>query len=183
MSPEAKQSPQADNILERQGELETVFLNSIREAEKSGIPTTIAHAKDEYGRWLMSTLQRRYNEAVPYFKGAAKIQEAEFNMGEAAQAYHMLSSCLFLIGGVDDLKEAEGVIKKAVELYPNSEEFRLSKQSALIQHIVILSSLTNQTGDIDYFIQGQRICKKYEKTLNEGKAVKDQLVSIGFMKN
>jgi tetratricopeptide (TPR) repeat protein len=180
MRPEIKHSTQ-DKFLEPE-KLDPAFKSSIRKAKKSGIPTVIAQAENNYGRWLMSDRQRRYGEAVPLFREVAEIQEAEFNMGEAAQAYHMLSSCLFLMGGVDDLKKAEEVVKKALELYPDSEEFMESKQSAIIQHISILGSLNNQTGNIDYFIQGQRICEQNAQTI-QGNAVRRQLALSGFIKD
>lgn len=161
--------------------LDTAFNASITEAEESGMPTKIAQAKNDYGRWLMSDRQRRYREAVPLFRDVAEIQESQGKRIESANAYQKLSTCLFLIGDVDGLKKAEEAVKKAIELYPDSEDFTELKGTARIKHLAILGSLFHQTGNMDYLNQGVELGKKYVESLNS-KGVQKELQSIGFTK-
>lgn len=179
MSPEIKYLDQ-HKFLEP-AKLDRAFNSSIRKAQKSGIPTVIAQAKNNYGSWLMSDPQRRYGEAVPLFREVAEIQESQGNEIKAADAYQRLSSCLFLIGDVDGLKEADEAVKKAIELYPDSEDSTEPKGTAIVKRIAILTRLTRQTGDMDYFNQRMEVYKTYAERLN-GEEVQKQLQSIGFTK-
>jgi hypothetical protein len=180
MPPEIRKSQQSDNILATQKEQDTVFLNRIREAETSGVPTTLAQAKKNYGSWLMFQIERRYVEAVPLFRQVAQIQTLENNRIEAANAYTMLSSCLFLIGDVDSLKEAEDAAKKAVEFYPDSEDFADLKRTQVIKRIAILGNLAHETGDENYFNQGVNLCKQYADTLKGSKELWKKLQEEGL---
>ncbi len=180
MSPEIKYYPQpTQDIFLEPAKLDRAFKSSIRQAKKSGIPTVIAQAKNNYGSWLMSDRQRRYGEAVPLFREVAAIQESQGNEIKAADAYQRLSSCLFLIGDVESLQEAEEAVRKAIELYPDSEDFTEPKGTAVVKRIAILASLTHQTGDTDYFNQGVKVYETYAEILN-GEEVQKQLQSIGF---
>lgn len=161
--------------------LDPAFNASITKAEKSGIPTVMAQAKNNYGRWLMSKEQKRYREAVPLFQEVAKIQASQDNRIEAADAYQMVSSCALIIGDVDSLKEGEEAVKKAIELYPDSGDFTELKGTARIKHLAILASLFRQTGNMDYFNQGVELGKKYVESLNS-KGIQRELQSIGFTK-
>lgn len=180
MQPEIKCS--AQEKFSEPEKLDPAFSSSIRKAEKSGIPTVIAQAKNEYGLWLMSQDQRRYIEAAPLFREVAKIQESQNNRIEVANAYHRLSNCLFLIGDVEGLREAEEAVKKAIEFYPDSEDFTELKETAIIKRIAILESLAHQTGNGDYFNQGVKVCKQYAERLKNSGEVNRELQEKGFIK-
>lgn len=177
MPPEIRNYPQP--IPEK---IDAAFNNSIMEAEKSGIPITIAIAKNEYGNWLMSQDQRRYREAAPLFQEVAEFQELQTDKTEAAHTYHMLSSCQFLIGEIDTLSEANESIKKAIEFYPDSEEFTDSKKSAIIMQIAILRNLADRTGNLDYFNQGQEVYRQYASLMinDKDKEVQKELALTGL---
>ena len=155
--------------------LDTVLNGSIKAAEKSDIPTTIAEAKNAY-------FQRNYGEAVPLFRQIAGIEELQDHRIEAANAYHMLSNCLYFMGHTDDLKEANEAIQKAIEFYPASEEFTGLRTSAVIVQLTILSGLANQTGNPDYFNQGVKVCEQNIDLLRNGQEVQKELILKGFMK-
>lgn len=157
------------------------FKSSITEAEKSGIPAVIAQAKNEYGSWLMSQAERRYVEAVPLLRHVAQFQTSENNRIGAANTYTMLSSCLFIIGDVYSLKEAEEAAKKAVEFYPDSEDFAELRRTQVIKRITILGILARETRDQNYFNQEVNLFKQYADTLKGSKEVWLQFQKDGLV--
>lgn len=160
--------------------LDLGFSSSIAEAEKSGVPAIIARAKNGYGSWLMSQDQRRYAEAVPLFRQVAEIQTSQDNRIGAADAYARLSTCLFLVGDVNSLKEAEKAAEKAAELYPDSEDFTDQRTTLVSRRITILRDLKNKTKDNKYFDQGVKLCEQYADILKASKEVWKQFQEDGI---
>lgn len=131
---------------------ESLFINSVEEAERSRVVERIGEAKNGFALWLISPKQKRFEETIPLFQDVARVQEEINNKRTAGHAHNNLAVCYNETGQFEKaIEEAE----KALMLY---EDPNLNHSfSARFRKSIALRGLGKEKRDRSYFDQALEI--------------------------